>query len=465
MLDEMAQKPPRYDEQDRRQHHEACGEPERSGRRAPHRRHVTAADGLSDDDAGSDRKAKRHHIRCRCKNECDLVCGNPCRTQPAHRQRDRCERAPFEQHLSADRRADANHAPQRPRCENAVGQFVDIRGNVTPGQRDQQQRAEQPSPGMQGKTSGPLQAVPAIATDDNSRTVDPREALITHHADAELTYRCAEAGDYTVRLRDDRRNNAYQLEQNAFVDAIRKDKPYNEGELAAMSSMMSVMARMTTYSGVEVTWEKALNSQQRLGPQTVPTMARARNVSRQHVQKSVDGLAAGGLVSLRDNPAHRRSPIVELSDAGKALFAAIAGALMYFATLTEVPIVQGLVGAGMGPGPSLTLLLAGPALSLPNMVVIASVIGWRKTSVYVGLVVVMATVTGLLLTVMQSASAGTINCGVHLIQDDTRIAVTKYEVLKKCGEPKLREGDTWFYEKSGSTVEITFKSGRISSIR
>jgi len=80
---------------------------------------------------------------------------------------------------------------------------------------------------------------------------------------------------------------------------------------------------------------------------------------------------------------------------GATLFASVAGALMYFATLTEVPIVQGLVGAGMGPGPSLALLLAGPALSLPNMVVIASVIGWKKTSVYVGLVVVMATFTGL----------------------------------------------------------------------
>ncbi len=78
------------------------------------------------------------------------------------------------------------------------------------------------------------------------------------------------------------------------------------------------------------------------------------------------------------------------------LFASLAGALMYFATLTEVPILQGLIGAGMGPGPSLALLLAGPALSLPNMVVIASVIGWKKTSVYVGLVVVMATVTGLI---------------------------------------------------------------------
>ncbi len=77
------------------------------------------------------------------------------------------------------------------------------------------------------------------------------------------------------------------------------------------------------------------------------------------------------------------------------LFASVAGALMYFATLTEVPILQGLIGAGMGAGPSLALLLAGPALSLPNMIVIASVIGWKKTGVYIGLVVVMATATGL----------------------------------------------------------------------
>jgi hypothetical protein len=81
---------------------------------------------------------------------------------------------------------------------------------------------------------------------------------------------------------------------------------------------------------------------------------------------------------------------------GATLFAAVAGAFMYFATLTEVPIVQGLIGSGMGPGPALALLLAGPALSLPSMIVIASVIGWKKTGVYVGLVVVMATVTGLI---------------------------------------------------------------------
>ncbi len=78
------------------------------------------------------------------------------------------------------------------------------------------------------------------------------------------------------------------------------------------------------------------------------------------------------------------------------LFASLAGALMYFATLTEVPILQGLLGAGMGDGPALALLLAGPALSLPNMIVIASVIGWRKTGVYVALVVVMATISGLI---------------------------------------------------------------------
>lgn len=77
------------------------------------------------------------------------------------------------------------------------------------------------------------------------------------------------------------------------------------------------------------------------------------------------------------------------------LFAAITGAFMYFATLTEVPILQGLIHSGMGKGPALALLLAGPALSLPNMLVIRSVIGTQKTLVYVGLVVMMATLSGL----------------------------------------------------------------------
>ena len=78
------------------------------------------------------------------------------------------------------------------------------------------------------------------------------------------------------------------------------------------------------------------------------------------------------------------------------LFASVTGALMYFATLTEVPILEGLLGAGMGQGPALALLLAGPALSLPNMLVIRSIIGTKKTLVYICLVVVMATITGLI---------------------------------------------------------------------
>jgi uncharacterized membrane protein YraQ (UPF0718 family) len=79
---------------------------------------------------------------------------------------------------------------------------------------------------------------------------------------------------------------------------------------------------------------------------------------------------------------------------GANLFSAVAGALMYFATLTEVPILQGLIGSGMGQGPALTLLLAGPALSLPSMIVINSIIGPKKTAAYVGLVVVLSTLVG-----------------------------------------------------------------------
>jgi hypothetical protein len=78
------------------------------------------------------------------------------------------------------------------------------------------------------------------------------------------------------------------------------------------------------------------------------------------------------------------------------LFASVAGALMYFATLTEVPILEGLLGNGMGKGPALALLLAGPALSLPNMMVIRSIMGTRKTLAFIGLTVVMATIAGVI---------------------------------------------------------------------
>jgi hypothetical protein len=77
------------------------------------------------------------------------------------------------------------------------------------------------------------------------------------------------------------------------------------------------------------------------------------------------------------------------------LFASVVGAFMYFATLTEVPILQGLMGAGMGDGPALALLLAGPALSLPNMLVIRGVMGTKKTIVFVSLVIGMATISGM----------------------------------------------------------------------
>ena len=82
------------------------------------------------------------------------------------------------------------------------------------------------------------------------------------------------------------------------------------------------------------------------------------------------------------------------------LFASVAGALMYFATLTEVPILQGLLGAGMGKGPALALLLAGPALSLPNMLVIGSVMGVKKTAVFCSIIIILSTIAGMLFGVI-----------------------------------------------------------------
>jgi uncharacterized membrane protein YraQ (UPF0718 family) len=78
------------------------------------------------------------------------------------------------------------------------------------------------------------------------------------------------------------------------------------------------------------------------------------------------------------------------------LFAAVSGALMYFATLTEVPILQGLIGAGMGKGPALALLLAGPALSLPSMITLAGIMGVKKTLTYCAIVVVLSTAAGMI---------------------------------------------------------------------
>jgi hypothetical protein len=122
--------------------------------------------------------------------------------------------------------------------------------------------------------------------------------------------------------------------------------------------------------------------------------------------KQITPLLLGGvLVSgfLLGRPGHEGvipSEWVSAAVGGNSLwanfFSAIIGAFMYFATLTEVPIVQGLIGSGMGKGPALALLLAGPALSLPSMLVIRSYIGTQKTVVYCTLVVVMATISGMI---------------------------------------------------------------------
>ncbi len=106
---------------------------------------------------------------------------------------------------------------------------------------------------------------------------------------------------------------------------------------------------------------------------------------------------AGGII-----PARWISSLVGGNSFAANLFASVVGAFMYFATLTEIPILQGLIANGMGKGPALALLLAGPALSLPNMLVIRSVIGTRKTLTFVALVVVMATLSGLIYGVVFS---------------------------------------------------------------
>jgi uncharacterized membrane protein YraQ (UPF0718 family) len=111
-------------------------------------------------------------------------------------------------------------------------------------------------------------------------------------------------------------------------------------------------------------------------------------------------LAAGFLLGRPGHEGLVPSAWVAAAVGGNSLasnaFAAIAGAFMYFATLTEIPITQALLGAGMGKGPALALLLAGPALSLPNMLVIRGFLGTQKTVVYCSLVVIMATATGMI---------------------------------------------------------------------
>ena len=110
-------------------------------------------------------------------------------------------------------------------------------------------------------------------------------------------------------------------------------------------------------------------------------------------------LVAGFMLGRPGHPAlipeHYIQTLVGGNSVWANLFASVSGALMYFATLTEVPILQGLIGAGMGKGPVLSLLLAGPALSLPNMLVIGGVMGVKKTATFCGIIVILSTIAGI----------------------------------------------------------------------
>ena len=111
-------------------------------------------------------------------------------------------------------------------------------------------------------------------------------------------------------------------------------------------------------------------------------------------------LVAGALLGRPGNEGLIPNAWVTWAVGGNSLasnfLAAIIGAFMYFATLTEVPILQGLIGSGMGKGPALALLLAGPALSLPSMLVLYSIMGFKKTFIYCSLVVIMSTIAGII---------------------------------------------------------------------
>jgi len=111
-------------------------------------------------------------------------------------------------------------------------------------------------------------------------------------------------------------------------------------------------------------------------------------------------LVAGFMLGRPGHPAlipeHYIQTLVGGNSVWANLFAAVSGAFMYFATLTEVPILQGLIGAGMGKGPALALLLAGPALSLPNMLVIGGIMGAKKTATFCVVIVILSTIAGML---------------------------------------------------------------------
>lgn len=139
----------------------------------------------------------------------------------------------------------------------------------------------------------------------------------------------------------------------------------------------------------------------RRNDETGEWFSQAWGFTRQILPLLLGGVLIAGLLLGRPDhegmiPSQWISGSVGGNSLGANLFASVVGAFMYFATLTEIPILQGLIGNGMGKGPALALLLAGPALSLPNMLVIRSVMGTKKTILFIFLVIVMATISGLI---------------------------------------------------------------------
>ncbi|MGI6784762.1 MAG: permease [Aminivibrio sp.] len=134
-------------------------------------------------------------------------------------------------------------------------------------------------------------------------------------------------------------------------------------------------------------------------------LSSARDYALQVIPLLFAGVLAAGFLLGRPGhealiPGRYVAMLVGGNSLGANFFASLSGAFMYFATLTEVPILQGLLGAGMGKGPALALLLAGPALSLPSMLVINSILGFRKTVTYVALVVLLSTAAGIIFGAM-----------------------------------------------------------------
>lgn len=143
------------------------------------------------------------------------------------------------------------------------------------------------------------------------------------------------------------------------------------------------------------------------GPQMREWFDATIGFARQIIPLLLGGvLVAGFLLGRPGHEAMIPSEWISQAVGGNSLpanfFASLSGALMYFATLTEVPILQGLIGSGMGKGPALALLLAGPALSLPSMLVLRSIMGMKKTVVFVMLVVLLSTLTGFVFGIFAS---------------------------------------------------------------